>query len=161
MTDPSPLGDLVKRASKAAQEKNLDEAASLLDQVLAEDPDHLHALDLFGFVRYFQGRYAEAEQYCRRALAIDANHAYAHKGLGLCIAKQGKVDEGIASLERAIVLSPQWGDPYWDLAVVLTETRRFQEALDVLAQGTAMVPKRAPAFRRFQAQIRQKAQAAR
>jgi superkiller protein 3 len=158
MTASESLATLVKRASEAARDRRFDEAAALLDEALAQDPNHLQALDLFGFVRYFQGRFAEAEQHCRTALSLDPDRAYAHKGLGLCVARQGKVDEGIVSLRRAISLKPGWADPYWDLGVVLTDAGRFEEALDVLAQGAAMVSKRAPDFRKFQAQVRRRMQ---
>jgi len=156
MDGKDDVREWLEHASDAAKGQRLDEAAELLDRVLTREPDNLRALDLFGFVRFFQGQYREAESFCRKALTLDPDHAYAHKGLGLCVAKQGKVDEGTASLRRAIALKPQWGDPYWDLGVVLTEAGRYEDALEVLAQGAVMVPKRAPAFRQFQAQVRRR-----
>jgi len=113
-------------------------------------------LDLFGFVRFFQGSFAEAEAHCRNALRVDPDRAYAHKGLGLCLARQGKIEEGIVSIERAITLRPSWFDPYWDLAVVLSDVGRFDEAIDILAQGAAMVPSRQKDFRKFQTSLRQR-----
>lgn len=156
MSDQLSVSSLVKQASQAAQTRRFEEAAGLLEEVLTADPNHLHALDLFGFVRFFQGRFAEAEGHCRRALSLDPNRAYAHKGLGLCLAKQGHLDDGIASLERAITLRPDWADPYWDLGVVLADAGRFERSLEVLAQGAAMVPKRDKDFRRFQEQVRRR-----
>ena len=150
------LEALVKEASEAARARRFDEAACLLERILEGNPEHLHALDLFGFVRYFQGKYAEAEGYCRRALALAPDHAYAHKGLGLCVAKQGRVEEGVASLERAITLKPTWGDPYWDLGVVLQEAGRLEEALDVLERGEAFATGRRQDFAKFQAQLRRR-----
>ncbi len=154
MHDQDSLGSIVARATEEAKARRFEQAAALLDEVIAVDPAHLRALDLFGFVRFFQGRFAEAEAYCRRALAIDPDHAYAHKGLGLCVARQGSVDEGIACLERAIALRPAWSDPYWDLGVVLADAGRFDQALDVLGQGAAMAPAKEKDFRKFQAQVR-------
>lgn len=150
------LEALAKRASEAARARRLDEAATLLEQILEADPEHLNALDLFGFVRFFQGRYAEAESYCRRALARSPDHAYAHKGLGLCVAKQGRVEEGIASLERAITLKPTWGDPYWDLGVVLQDAGRLEEALEVLERGEAFAKRSGHDFIKFQTQVRRR-----
>jgi tetratricopeptide (TPR) repeat protein len=143
MAGRTPVQRILERATAAAQGRRLDEASALLEQVLADDDVNLRALDLLGFVRYFQGRPAEAESCCRRALAVDPDHAYAHKGLGLCLAKQGRVDEGVASLERAMSLSPGWFDPYWDLCVVLLEARRFGEVREVARRGAAAVPSRA------------------
>jgi Flp pilus assembly protein TadD len=134
---------LLRKANQAAQRQCFEESAALLERVLAQDSQNMMALDLFGFVRFFQNRFAEAEQYCRRALTLAPNHAYALKGLGLCLARQGRIDEGVTSLERAITLEPAWFDPYWDLSIVLMQAGRFEQALEVLAKVRAVLPDRA------------------
>ncbi|MBM4319213.1 MAG: tetratricopeptide repeat protein [Deltaproteobacteria bacterium] len=148
------LAQRLEQATRAAQARRLVEADTLLGEILAEQPDQLRALDLLGFVRFFQQRYAEAEQACRRALVLKPDHAYARKGLGLCLARQGRLDEGIAELQRAIALKPGWFDPYWDLAVVLDEGDRPQEALRILAVGQVAVPARRRDFLGFAARLR-------
>lgn len=139
MTEPCAQNKLAQ-AKQAARAGLLDEADALLAEVLAGEQDNVQALDLCGFVRFFQGRFAEAEGCCRRVLELDPQHAYAHKGLGLCLARQGRLDEGVAELEQAIRLKPWWLDPYWDLAVVLDEGGRPGDALKVLARGQVAVP---------------------
>lgn len=155
------IEQLLVQASAAAEAKQLEGAATLLDQVLAQDANNLRALDLFGFVRFFQNRFSEAEQYCRRALVIKPNHAYALKGLGLCLAKQGKLEEGITSLERAIGNAPGWFDPYWDLAIVLNDAGRYEQAVGVLERGQRMVPDKRSELASFAARISSQAAAAR
>jgi Flp pilus assembly protein TadD len=76
-------------------------------------------------------------------------HAYAMKGLGLCLARQGRVDDGVCSLEQAITASPTWYDPYWDLAVVLHEAGRDAQAALVLKRGMVAVPSQRAAFESF------------
>ena len=68
MSDPESIQKQLDLATRAAREQRFDAAATILDDVLGAEPDNLRALDLFGFVRFFQGRYEEAEAYCRRAL---------------------------------------------------------------------------------------------
>lgn len=145
---------LIELASKAATEKRFAEAESHLECLLKLEPNHVRALDLFGFVRFFQGRFAEAERYCRRTLDVSSDHAYAHKGLGLCLAKQGQLDEGILELEKAIALKPAWTDPYWDLAVVLVEGERHREALDALERGIKAAPEKREQFRALAERLR-------
>jgi tetratricopeptide (TPR) repeat protein len=159
MTDPA-IENLVDRATVLAQRQCFDDAAALLDEVLANQPEHLRALDLLGFVRFFQQRYAEGEALCRRALAVKPDHAYAHKGLGLHLAKQGKLDDGVAMLERAIALAPDWSDPYWDLAVTLVEAGQHAAARAVLDRAKAAIPAERPRLAAFQRQIDAAAQAA-
>jgi len=152
MTDPA-IENLVERAVELAQRQCLDDAAALLDEVLAAQPEHLRALDVLGFVRYFQQRYADGEALCRRALAVKPDHPYAHKGLGLHLAKLGRLDDGVAMLERAIELAPNWSDPYWDLAVTLVEAGQHATARAVLDRGKAAIPAERPRFAAFQRQI--------
>jgi tetratricopeptide (TPR) repeat protein len=114
--------------------------------VLAQEPHNLNALDLQGFVLYFLDRPAEAEMACRKALALEPNRAYSTKGLGLCVAKQGRIDEGLDLLRKAIQLEPHWFDPRWDLAVVLGDAKRFDEAFTVLTEAESAVPQEAVRF---------------
>ena len=158
MRDQGCLNSMVAKATEDVQARRFDEAAALLERVIAMDSGHVHSLDLLGYVRFFQGRFADAEAHCRAVLAIDPEHAYAHKGLGLCVARQGRLEEGIMSIERAIALRPSWADPYWDLGVLLVDAGRFDEALDVLGQGAAMVPSKEKGFRAFQAEVRRRAE---
>ncbi len=149
-----PRDPRLRAAQTAATERRLDDADLLLEELLAEAPDSLPALDLLGFVRFFQGRYAEAEAACRRCLELDPGRPYALKGLGLCLARQGQLAAGRAALEEAMVRKPGWFDPYWDLAVVLRDAGLPADALTVLARGRAAVPSRAADFDRFERGLR-------
>jgi tetratricopeptide (TPR) repeat protein len=148
ITDPR-----LEAAHLAANTGEFARAERLLHEVLAEDDGCLLALDLLGFVQYFQGRPAEAEQACRRAIAIAPNRAYSNKGLGLCLAKQGMLDEGLPFLRQAIALEPAWFDPRWDMAIVLLEAGRHDEALLVLDEAERAVPSERARFEQLRAEI--------
>ena len=105
MTEENSVSSLCDRALAAAREERWDDACELLDRILDADSEHLRALDLYGFVCFFQGRHERGEQLCRRVLDIEPGRAYAMKGLGLHLARQGKLDEGRAYLEKAIAKS--------------------------------------------------------
>ena len=140
MTNENLSDPRLQGAQAAARAGEFDSAEQLLHEILTQDPFSVLALDLLGFVQYFQGRPEAAELACRRALAIDPNRAYSNKGLGLCLAKQGKLDEGLPYLRHAIALEPGWFDPRWDMAVVLCEAERYREALEVLALAELAIP---------------------
>lgn len=131
---------LLAQARDAAIARDFARAEQLLTGLLRDEPDHLDALDLLGFVLFFLDRPAEAETACRKALALSPNRPYSTKGLGLCMAKQGRVDEGCEHLRAAIQLKPDWFDPRWDLAIVLGDAQRWQEALAVLVEAEAALP---------------------
>ena len=152
---PAPgIETVIAQARAAITEHALGDAREKINQGLALVPDDLTLLDLGGFVCFFLGDYLATESYCRRALALKPDHAYACKGLGLALARQGRVDEGVQSLERSIALAPGWVDSYWDLAVALLEAGRPDEALHAVERGETAVPAEAPRLRGLAQTIR-------
>lgn len=150
---PRPIPELLEAAGRAAAARQLDEAATILDQIIELEPNHLKALDLSGYVRFFQKRYAECEQLCRKALELKPGHAYASAGLGMALAKQGKLREGIQKLEEAMAANPSWPEPYWDTAVILIEAKDFVRAHEILQKGITAAPASAGRFRTLLAMI--------
>jgi tetratricopeptide (TPR) repeat protein len=57
------------------------------------------------------GRYEQALEAARRAVALGRDYARGHATLGWAYCKLGRIDEGLAALERAVELSP--GDSLW------------------------------------------------
>ena len=106
-----------------------------------------------GFVRFFQKRYAESEACCLKVLSIKPDHAYALSGLGMNQARLGRLDEGIKSLRRAMEIQPGWSEPYWDLAIVLKDGRRYDDAVDTLNEGIRWCPSQRDRFERLKAHI--------
>jgi tetratricopeptide (TPR) repeat protein len=151
---PPAIDAIIQRARAAINEHALGDARESINQGLALAPDNLTLLDLGGFVCFFLGDYVTTESYCRRALAIKPDHAYASKGLGLALARQGHVDKGVQSLERSIALAPQWVDSYWDLAVTLLEAGRHDEALQAVERAEQAVPAEAQRLRALAQSIR-------
>jgi len=138
-----PQREKFQQARRAATAGHLDEAIERCHAILSDDPRHRGALDLLGFAHFFKKEFAVAEQWCRKTLDLYPDHAYAHKGLGLCLARQGKLDDGLPHLHEAMRLEPKFFDPYWDTAVVLRDAGRYADALAVLRRGLAECPERA------------------
>ncbi len=146
--------DTLSQAREAAQAKDFARAESLLREQLSGNPDQVVALDLLGYVLYFQDRAAEAEAVCRRTLELLPDHPYALKGLGLCLAKRGELDAARQSMERAMELDPKWFDPYWDLSVVLVDAGRIADAIAVLRRARAALPERQTEWDRMERHAR-------
>jgi radical SAM protein with 4Fe4S-binding SPASM domain len=149
--DPLDARALLALARKATEASRLEEAHRLLTKAIELAPTDLAILDLSGFVCFFLRDYEAAERHNRAALAQKPDHAFAHNGLGLSLAKQGRLDEGKAAIERAIALAPGWYDPYHDLAVVLAEAGLRDQARAMLDRGAAAIPQAAADFARVKA----------
>ena len=162
--DLSDTPTLLAKARECVNERRFEEAHRLLVDGLAQAPDDLDiildTIDLLGFVCFSLRDYEAAEGYNRRALAQKPDHAFAHNGLGLSLARQGKLDEGRAAIERAIALLPGWFEPYHDLAVILAEAGQREEACEILARGAAAVPASAADFAKVAAAIRRQSKPA-
>jgi tetratricopeptide (TPR) repeat protein len=95
-------------------------------------------MSMLGFVKFMIGQYDECRRLNERVLKSDPANAYAHKGLGLSLAKMGKVEEGIEHLRKSIELAvSDKGDYYHDLAWALAECGRGAEAVEVLKECEA------------------------
>jgi radical SAM protein with 4Fe4S-binding SPASM domain len=151
---PADVATLLATAREAVNERRFEEAYRLLLAALTQAPEDLAVIDLLGFVCFSLRDYEGAEGYNRRALALVPDHAFAHNGLGLSLARQGKLAEASAAIERAIALSPRWYEPYHDMAVVLAEAGKRDEACAMLARASAAIPESAADFARVEAAIR-------
>jgi radical SAM protein with 4Fe4S-binding SPASM domain len=135
---------LTSKGRELAQNEDYQSAEIYLSRALEMKPGDTELLNLLGYAHYFLENYPECETCNRRALETDTDNAYSLKGLGLALSKQGRVDEGIKLLKKAVEhCNENFMDPYHDLAVTLMENNRPAEALTVLEEGR----NRSPAFK--------------
>jgi Flp pilus assembly protein TadD len=145
---------LLDEATTLAKRRDFGRSESLLREILDAQPKNVPALDLLGYVLYFQDRATDAEAICRQTLELKPGHAYALKGLGLCVAKRGRIDEAVETIEAAIAAKPDWFDPYWDLCVTLVEAGRYADACGVMKRAREAIPARAGDWDRMERHAR-------
>ena len=133
MTD---LGLLLELAQNDIQKENYQRAELYLERAHHLKSSDTGILDALGFVHYQLDNPQVCYQMNIESLRLDPENAYAHKGLGIALAALGKVDEGVAALEKAIQLADDdFTDPFHDLAVILLQNNRPHQALEVLEKG--------------------------
>jgi Flp pilus assembly protein TadD len=64
-----------------------------------------------GVKLYSEGKFAQAERVCRQIVEARPANADAHNILGVSLQAQGKGEEAITELRRAVKLAPQVGQP--------------------------------------------------
>jgi adenylate cyclase len=115
------------------------EARALAEKAVARDPDYAYAWATLGFTHWFDGRlgytggseakFARAHEYAERALAHDNPISWAF-GLSLMVAgSQGRYDDGITIARRGFDLHPGCAEMRAYLAIALTRSGEFKEAL--------------------------------
>ncbi|HEY9061084.1 MAG TPA: radical SAM protein [Pseudobacteroides sp.] len=114
-------------------------AGIVLEKVIEADNNNCEALALYGFASFMLGNYIDAKNSNEKLLSISPTDPYALKGYGLSIAKLGDVEEGISYLKKSIEFGAEsFLDPYHDLAVLLYENGRIDDAISILDKGRSI-----------------------
>jgi tetratricopeptide (TPR) repeat protein len=79
----------------------LDKAEQMSRLSLKKDPDNASYLDTYGWIRYKQGNYKEAEEYVAKALARDKESPEVMEHYGDILYKLGRMDEAVSYWEKA------------------------------------------------------------
>ncbi len=130
---------MLEKAQKFADNNSNQLAELLLSKVLLAEPDNEEALKLYGYVSFMLENYKQSYEANKKLIEKHPLDPYINKGYGLSIAKLGDIENGILHLKKAIELSDRkFTDPFHDLAVILCENGRNEEALTVLEEGRSI-----------------------
>jgi superkiller protein 3 len=89
------------------------------------------------------GKYQQAEAVYGQLIAVDANDAEAHAGLGLAYLHDHKTVPAQAELSKAVTLNPRLGDAYGDLAAAASANKNYELALHALDARSQLLPENA------------------
>ncbi|HEX5102364.1 MAG TPA: tetratricopeptide repeat protein [Pirellulaceae bacterium] len=115
-------------------QSKFEEAEEHYAKALKVAPNDLHAL--VGLARMYdrQGQAAKSQQVYERALKAHPKSALVYNDLGLCYARQRDFQRSLGSLGKAVELQPDNVRYRNNLATVLVEAGRTDEALALLCQ---------------------------
>jgi tetratricopeptide (TPR) repeat protein len=133
-------GVFVAMAEMHERSGNIEEAETQLRKALAIDPNHLGALMAYGHLEDRQKDFSSALKYYQKAARKHPKVATVHNDLGLCYHRQGKLKEAAKSLRTAVELESHRKLFHDNLAAVLVDQGRPNEALAELtaAHGEAV-----------------------
>jgi TolB-like protein/DNA-binding winged helix-turn-helix (wHTH) protein/Tfp pilus assembly protein PilF len=128
--------DEANARAKAAAEKALE-----LDPMLSE----AHAA--LALIRVQEYAWTEAEQGFRRAIELNPNNALAHEELGISVlVVQGRFDEGLGEIRRAVALDPLSPRTSTEFATALLIAGRYKEAENEARRSSVLDPTRPLSF---------------
>ncbi len=149
---PSP-GVYAVLAVTLVQMRELEEAAEALRTWISLDPQNAQPHYLLGTVLVLRaekksrepgGGEAARELFRQavaaedRALALKADHGYAHLTRGQALKGVGRTDEAIAALRQALLCQPEQADMHLALGEALAEAGRGAEALTHLEDAARL-----------------------
>lgn len=115
----------------------------------ANDRNPTHFADLLiarGTVYYREGRYQQAEECYRAAIAADRRSFAALHMLGVCLHAQGKPAECVPWIRRSLILKPDQPAAYNNLGNALHALERFDEAARAYRRAVSIKPDYAMAY---------------
>ena len=112
---------------------NLVAAMTYYQKALQVDPNDYQTLLSCGRLHDRQGEFRQAEAYYQRAIASQPGNPSAWNDLGMCYARNGDPESALTALGNAAAAQPL--DPLYrnNLAAVLVDLQRYDEALRHLA----------------------------
>jgi adenylate cyclase len=122
-------------------DKALANAFALGQKALKLGESNAAAHALLSSVYTFQNQYDLAIQEAQRAIELNPNDSGSYNELGWALLWSGRLDGAIAALEMSLRLdsaSPR--NTWWHLGVAYYLKERYEEALNILAQGQIKRP---------------------
>jgi tetratricopeptide (TPR) repeat protein len=137
---PAAMSGSLAVADLRRDREGTDEAGALVAQVLASAGDREDALYLSGLLHERAGRFEEAVECFRKALAGRDDLAALHSGLGRALHASGLPLPAVTSFERAVALDPGSPETRSDMAAALIDLERYDEASIVVRFALQLHP---------------------
>jgi tetratricopeptide (TPR) repeat protein len=116
-------------ASKGVSPRDTSKQEALLD-----------AKDLYDKARRFQksGRLREARRFYQKALTLDPHNIHAVNNIGVAFLQERNFPEARKSFEDAMLLQPDYVDPYYNLACLYAIQGDTKKGLDYLRKAVSL-----------------------
>ncbi len=107
-SNPKSAAALIGMGTVMADLGKTEDAVHHLTEALRIDPKNVSAHNNLGLIAYRQDRMKEATSHFRMAMTADPRNTEARYNMGLAFEKMGNINGGIAQLERAIEINPDY-----------------------------------------------------
>ncbi len=131
---------LLPRAVQLHQTGEIEQAREIYQQILRQEPNHLHALNLLGLAGWQTGRHAEAVEYLERAIAIDPNQAAFYGNLAEARRGLGQIGQAIECYAQAVRLQPSAVVVHINLGTLLQQAGQPEHAIASYGRALELDP---------------------
>lgn len=128
------------KAEALFRENRLPEAKELYAALLQANRTDPAAWLMLGIINRKLRCYQEAEECCRRAVALKPGLAAAHQALGAALQCLGRMEEALASYRTAIRHDPASAEAHYLLANALKDLGMMSEAIDHYRRAVEIRP---------------------
>ena len=122
------------------KEGKIEDALTILQQLLQVNPKDIKILGTIGTARLLQCKYEEAEATLRKALELDDSNIAVLYHLGVALSELGKGDEAIKHLENASEIDPSYVQPWEMMGLIYLKRKEFVAAERCFRRVTILDP---------------------
>jgi tetratricopeptide (TPR) repeat protein len=126
------------KAEEAVAKKKLDQAATLLKQVVEADKEDFQAWTALGTVYFAQEKFDDAKQAYQQAISVKPDTPRAYFNLGRLLSSQKKYEEAIEPLAKAIELQPTSGDANLLIGEAYLQLKKGSKAIPHLNEAAKL-----------------------
>jgi tetratricopeptide (TPR) repeat protein len=134
------LREALQKGMKAYQAGRLDEAQSIFQQIMAQDPRQSDAHNFLGLVMQKKGDTKEALRLIGEAIVLHPSFADYHINLGEVLKSIRRYEEALASYRRAMDLGADSHRLFTQMGFVLHELKKDAEAIPFFRRALAKDP---------------------
>ena len=129
---PASTRALFIKAEEAVAKKKLEQAATLLKQVVETDNADFQAWTALGSIYFAQEKFGDAEQAYQHAITVKPVSPRAQFNLGRVFSSQKKFEQAIEPLSKAVELQPTMGDANYLLGECYLQLKKGSKAIPYL-----------------------------
>jgi len=122
--------DKLVKAIDLQNQKKIDEAAALLREVLAVEPDNAAALYSHAIISLNRGNHIEALRLSEHGTKVASQFAPLHFVHGAALLAMGFKEEALRSYDKALEIQPDYPEVLLNSGVLLRDLMRHKEALE-------------------------------
>jgi tetratricopeptide (TPR) repeat protein len=133
-------------AAHHIEKGQLPQAESILQQILAAQPGHAHALHLLGLVAFRAGQADKALELIEKAIAIFPAEAHFHRNIGEMYRLLKRHDQAIAHGDKAVALAPNDATAHSNLGIAFYDLKQYEQAEACQQRALEIDPSQAQAL---------------
>jgi len=131
--------EALQYARFALENKRPAEAEQIAADILKTNSGNREATKVLGYALIMLDRAAEALALLEKAVR-GSHDPELEMEVAVALRLNGRTDDAIASLKRAIKRTPPFPGAFYEFGLVLASQRRFEEAIAVFKQGVEVAP---------------------
>ena len=132
---PASTKAIFIKAEEAVAKKKLDEATTLLKQVVGTDNADFQAWTALGSIYFAQQKFGDAEEAYHHAITVKPDSPRAQFNLGRVLSSQKKCEQAIDPLTKSVELQPTSGDANYLLGECYLQLKKGSKAIPYLNEA--------------------------